>query len=141
MHLGPGSLRARSDRSGDRQSAPWISRGSAESEQAGAISCVRGSYRATLPLRRQTRVDSGVTHSDLAPLEDLPYAPRTVEVGIYGPIGPSRAVTLYACCDIAARQLRWVDDQGEVLIEQPSATGDASLPSKPSDPYGGLGSY
>ena len=86
-------------------------------------------------------VDSGVTNSDLAPLEDLPYAPRTVEVGIYGPIGPSRAVTLYACCDIAARQLRWVNEEGEVLIEQPAATGDASLPSKPSDPYGGLGSY
>jgi len=84
-------------------------------------------------------VDSGVTHSELAPSEDL--APRTVEVGIYGPIGPRRAVIVYACCDIAARQLRWTNDQGEVLIEPPAATEDASLPSKPSDPYGGLGSY
>jgi hypothetical protein len=87
-------------------------------------------------------VDSGITHSDLAPSEDLSqYTPRAIDVGIYGPIGPSRAVIVYACCDIATRQLRWVDDEGEVLIEPPAATGDASWPSKPSDPYGGLGSY
>jgi hypothetical protein len=87
-------------------------------------------------------VVSGVAHSELAPSEDFSrYAPRAVEVGIYGPIGASRAVIVYACCDIATRQLRWVDDEGEVLIEPPAATRDASSPSKLSDPYGGLGSY
>jgi hypothetical protein len=51
------------------------------------------------------------------------YAPRTVEVGIYGPIGPSRPAIVYACCDLAAQQLRWVNDQGEILLEPPAAQG------------------
>ena len=93
-------------------------------------------------------LDEPVEVSELAPAEDLSqYAPRTVEVGIYGPVGPSRPVIVYACNDLAAQQLRWVNDQGEILLEQPAAQGGPSMQPKPSDlvssasRYGGFGAY
>ncbi len=92
--------------------------------------------------------DEPVEASELAPSEDFTqYAPRTVEVGIYGPIGPSRPVIVYACCDLATRQLRWVNDQGAILLEPPAAPGDPSMQPKPSNlspsaaPYSGPGAY
>jgi len=92
--------------------------------------------------------DEPVAASELTPSEDLSqYAPRTVEVGIYGPIGPSRPVMVYACCDLATHQLRWVNDGGEILNEPPAAKNDPSMPFTPSDlvpsasSYSGLGSY
>jgi len=72
----------------------------------------------------------------------------TLWLGLVSPeITMVRSGVSNPCCDLATRQLRWVNDQGAILLEPPAAPGDPSMPSQPSNlspsaaPYSGPGAY